>query len=163
MCQTLYKHIPTLFGIFLAHSLDEGLWGGLILCFIGSCPILQNSLVLFGGALGWWHNNSRTSWLAVISMQPALEFSFPTLLPMAVFRVLTLVTRARSPNAPQFVTLQRLECDCTPQKIPSTQSVLIGFQTVLVMDHVSSSLSGNSFFLLLPAAVLSMGFTPRFP
>lgn len=42
--------------------------------------------------------------------------SFPTFLPMAVIKALTSVTRARSPNAPQFVTLQRLEFNRTPQK-----------------------------------------------
>lgn len=98
------------------------------------------------------------SWLAVIAMP-----SSPAFLSMAVIRALTSVTRARSPNAPQSATLRSLECDCAPQKKPSPQSVLLGSQSVLVMDHVSSSPSGNSLFPLLPAATLSMGLTLKPP
>ena len=93
-----------------------------------------------------------------MTMQPVSESSSPALLPMAVVRALTSVTGARSPDAPQSAILQRLECDCALPRTsfppPLLPCVFLGSQTVLVINHVLSTPSGNVFLPFLLAAPL---------
>lgn len=139
MCQPPDKHIPALFKVSSAFC------SGQISRFIGSCPILQDSLVLCGGTQNG-HLEAPDLARYVMTICSLWESLLACPLAHGVIRALISRSMTRSPELPHL-PLSRDSVRGLPSCLPTPFSVLLGSQAVLAMDCLVSGPTGNPCLL----------------